>query len=126
MSKLGYKTNDIFTVARVESRQHVSANFNLARAYSRHEPMPGFRKLDVHNSAVPRSAQSKVADCPGDLFHLRKRFDFASRERPGFVQVGCEHSGKRQQFGLERRDAIGFQQRSATFGDHHRVHYQRS
>jgi hypothetical protein len=58
MSKLGYEANDIFTVARAEARQHISANFDLARAYFRHEPMPGCGKLDVHDSAVPRSAQS--------------------------------------------------------------------
>src|SRR5713226_2984448 len=36
---------------------------------------------------------SKVADRPGGLFHVRKSFDFASRERPGFMQVGCDHGG---------------------------------
>jgi hypothetical protein len=58
MSKLGHETNNILTVSRAEARQHVSANFNLARAYFRHEPMPGWSKFDVHDSTVSRSAQS--------------------------------------------------------------------
>jgi hypothetical protein len=37
---------------------------------------------------------SKVADCPCGFFHLCKSFDFASRERPGFMQVGCDHGGQ--------------------------------
>src|SRR5258708_23796818 len=44
---------------------------------------------------------SKVANRPGGLFHLRKRFDFASRERPGFIQVTCDHGGYRHQFRLD-------------------------
>lgn len=35
----------------------------------------------------------KLEDCPGGVLHLRKSFDFASRERPGFMQVGCDHGG---------------------------------
>jgi hypothetical protein len=56
MSKLCHEANEIFTLARPKARQHGPANFDLARAYFRHESMPGRRKFDVHDSAVPRHA----------------------------------------------------------------------
>ena len=37
--------------------------------------------------------RSKVADRVSGFFHLCKSFDFASRERPGFMQVGRDHGG---------------------------------